>query len=309
MRSFFLLVLCVFLAKSIDAQVDIVTEEQPRSQIEVYEDTLGLLSFLIVNDSLEENRFLAVKKFIPTLVNALKEPNSFNYPFERLQSVSIQYPADSTFRIFTWQLYVDKDDYRYYGAIQMNSDSLKLFPLLDRSFQIQEELDYKSLPPEQWYGSLYYNIRDFDTPKGRKYLLFGFDGYSFFNKRKVVDVLSFNQDKPVFGAPVFVNASPSAPRPKSRVVLTYSAETAVKLNYDEHLDLVIFDHLIQEMGLAGQGPTQLPDGSYEGYKLENGQWMYVEKVFHQVSEEAPREEPVFNDKKKRKNRKNLFGQR
>lgn len=274
------------------------------AKIKVYEDTLALLSFLIVNDSLEENRLLAVKKFIPTLVTALKLENSFHYPFERLRSISIQYPADSTFRIFTWQLYVDENDYRYFGAIQMNESPLKLFPLRDRSHEVAD-INKDILTPETWYGSVYYNLKEFDTREGKKYLLFGYDGYSFHTKRKLIDVLSFKDGKPVFGAPVFVSTDPEHPHePKNRIVLTYSAAASVKLNFDGHLDMIVFDHLISGMSeVPGQGPTNLPDGSYEGYQLKNGHWEYVSKVFHHVYETAPREEPILDGSRK----KDLFG--
>lgn len=288
---------------------------QPDSTFDVinnYEDTLGYLSYLIVNDSLEESRFRAVNKFIPTLVKALKVKNSFDYPFERLKSISIQYPADSTFRIFTWQLYVNENDYRYFGAIQMNSEELKLFPLIDRSFDV-EDIEHQVLSPEQWYGALYYNIEQFDTPRGKKYLLFGFDGYRFFTKRKVVDVLTFQNDKAVFGAPVFVSdGGENAFLPKNRLSYTYSAEASVKLNYDEHLGLIVGDHLIETTtSHANQGPVKLPDGSYEGYKLTDGKWVYVEKIFTHVyeNEEATRQEPLFDSSKSRKNKKNIFGNR
>ena len=279
-------------------------------QLQTYEDTLGLLSFLIVNDSLEENRFLAVKKMIPTLVKALKIKNSFDYPFERLKSISIQYPADSTFRIFTWQLYVNENDYRYYGAIQMNTEDLQLFPLIDRSAGIQEDLEQRTLSPDEWYGAVYYNLKQFDTPQGKKYLLFGYDGYQFFTKRKLIDVLSFEQGKPVFGAPVFVSQDPNTPQmAKSRLVLTYSAAATINLNFNEHLEMILFDHLIRgQSGIPGQGPANLPDGSYEGYQIKDGAWVHVDKVFDQISEEAPREEPLF-DNKSRKKRKDIFGNR
>lgn len=280
--------------------------------IKTYEDTLGYLSYLIVNDSIEEDRFIAVKKFIPTLVKALKIKNSFDYPFDRLTSISIQYPADSTFRIFTWQLYVDENDYRYYGAIQMNSGDLKLIPLFDRSVEV-EDIENQLLTPEQWYGALYYNVKEFDTSEGKKYLLFGYDGYSFFTKRKVVDVLHFNNGKASFGAPVFVSDDPEYPfPPKSRLALTYSAEAAIKANYDGYLDLIVFDHLIETTSsLASQGPVNLPDGSYEGYRLKDGRWTYVPKVFDHIyeSEEETRQEPLFDSSKTRKQKKDIFGNR
>ena len=46
------------------------------------------------------------------------------------------------------------------------------------------------------------------------------------------------------------------------------------------MQLIVHDHLIRRMGrIAGQGPVNLPDGSYEGYMFDNGKWMYKEKLF------------------------------
>ena len=96
-------------------------------------------------------------------MKALKTPKSFEYPFPQIERISIQYPQDSSFRIFTWQLFVGKDDYRYYGAIQLNTEELKLIPLVDRSYKI-ENPKHQVLNNRNWYGALYYNIHQFDTP-------------------------------------------------------------------------------------------------------------------------------------------------
>jgi hypothetical protein len=268
------------------------------AQLKEYEDTLGLCGYLIINDSLPEGRFAGCKKLITTLKQALKLPNSFNYPFEQVKSVSIQYPADSTFRIFTWQLYVDVDDYRYYGAIQMNTPDLQMYPLIDRSADVQSE-EYDILKPENWYGALYYNTKPFDTPEGRKYLLFGYDGHRFFDKRKLVDVLSFKDGKPVFGAPVFVQKDSLGNElaVRNRLLFEYSAEASFKMNFDEAYGLIIYDHLIMMAGSSGQGPTMVPDGTYEGYQLKNGQWEWVEKYWTQTMDDAPRPEPVLDNRK------------
>ena len=275
-------------------------------QLDAYEDTLALLSFAVLHDSIAENRFAACHQLIPKLVKALQISNSFHYPFERVQSISIMYPPDSSFRIFTWQLYVDVDEYRYFGALQMNTPELKLFPLVDRSADLQL-IDYDVLTADNWYGALYYKIHPFDTPEGPKYLLFGFDGYQFFNKRKLIDVLSFDEKgAPSFGAPVFTKSGEeSSGLNKHRIILEYSAETTIRLNYDDQLGIVIFDHLLPRKSLIKeQGNTFLPDGSYEGYQLENGKWVHVEKVFDQVLDAPPFPQPVLDQRKD----KDIFGQ-
>ena len=261
--------------------------------LEQLEDTLGLLAFLIVNDSIPEDRFAATKKMIPTLVKALKIKNSFHYPFEQLRTVSIQYPPDSTFRVFTWQLYVDIDDYRYYGAIQMNTPDLKLFPLIDRSRNVVSE-EQDILQPDNWFGALYYNLHQFDTPNGRQYLMFGFNGHSFFNKKKLVDVLQIKDGKATFGSPVFVqlDSLTGIETIRNRLVLEYSAESSIRLNYDETFKQIMYDHLIVMGGGYDQGPTNVPDGSYEAYRLgKDGRWHWVEKCLTRFQMSPPGQPP------------------
>ncbi len=266
-----------------------------RAYLEEMEDTIALLAHAIVNDSLEENRFGACREMIPRLVNALKVKHSFEYPFEQLKAVSVQYPQDSSFRIFTWQLYVNENEYRYYGAIQLNSPELQLFPLVDRSFEVRQP-EQAVLSPEQWYGAVYYNLKQVGRKENRYYLLFGFDGNELFRKRKLIEVLRFVDGKPKFGAPVFEHG---AGKVKHRIVREYAAEVGTRLNYDEALEIIIFDHLIAQNGPYGEGLNFYPDGSYEGYELTKaGKWAYIEKVFDQVSEEAPRPAPILDNRKK-----------
>lgn len=265
-------------------------------QLQQLEDTLGMLAFVIINDSLEENRFGATRLMIPTLVKALKVPNSFKYPFSQLQSVSIQYAPDSTFRIFTWQLFVNDNDYRYYGAIQMNAPELKLFPLIDRSFQI-DNVEQAVLNPDNWYGQVYYNIRKLDTPAGPQYLLFGFDAFSFFRKRKLLDAMYFADGKPVFGAPVFPAIQEGAP-PRNRMMLEYSAETSIRFNYDAAMDLIVFDHLVAMKGRNGEGEVMVPDGSYEAFRIEKNKLVYIPMLDIVPLDEPPRPAPLPDPKGK-----------
>lgn len=305
-----LLLYVAFLAAALPLQAQEDKALQPLTeaeQMKLYEDTLAVLGYAVVNDSLPENRFLACREMIVRLKQVLKTPGSFDYPFERLKSISIQYPEDRSFRIFSWQLYVDEKEYRYFGAIQLNTPDLQLIPLQDRSFQITDDPEHLQLKPEEWYGALYYNVKQVDTPSGPYYLLFGFDAYSFYYKRKVIDVLRMEDGQATFGAPVFYHpATQETPELfKNRVVREYSAAATVKLNYDPTYEIIMFDHLVPGAGQYGEGMTYYPDGSYEGYRLNSGRWEYVEKVFDQVSAEAPRDYPVLDQR----NEKNIFGRK
>jgi hypothetical protein len=262
------------------------------------EDTLAILAYAVINDSIELERFAACKVLITNLVRTLKAENSFHYPFGRLKSISILAPPDSSFRIFTWQLFVNDSTYRYYGAIQLNQRDLQLFPLIDRSFEMEIPPLYEQLKPDHWYGALYYNIRQFDTREGRKYLLMGYDAFEFFTKRKIIEVLSFDKDRvPVFGAPVFQRENKTLTPPEMRMILEYSAEAVVKVNWDEQYKMILFDHLIPLPSPFGRGMTAVPDGSYDGLQFQNGQWNFIDKVFNDTQEEVPFPEPILDARK------------
>jgi len=298
MKKYLILLLTVFNLPQMQGQEN-PSQLTDLEQLRNMENALEVLAYSVLNDSSQTNRLAACHQLIPMLVKALKIKNSFDYPFEKLRSISIQYPPDKSFRIFTWQLYVDADEYRYYGAIQMNEPELKLFPLSDRSLAVSSA-EHEILNADKWFGALYYNLKQFDSPEGRKYLLFGFNGLDFYNNRKLIEVLGFKKGVPEFGAPVFIQTDLKTGEKivKNRIVKEYSAEASMGLNMDESLKAIIFDHLILMQGqLPGQGLTNVPDGTYEGYKLKKGLWVYVPKMFHGILDEPPRPEPKLDTRK------------
>ncbi len=296
-----------------------------------HEDSVDVLSGLMLHDTSATSRFVSCKYMIKHLVKALKVDNSFQYTFPQFERISVQYPEDSSFRIFTWQLYVSADDYRYYGAIQLNSKELQLIPLSDRTENIPNP-EKTLTTSKEWFGAIYYNIKQVDSKDfGRYYMLFGYDANNFFTRRKLIDVIQIKEGEAYFGLPVFTippdileekrkieefNANvPIGNRIKvsdaemlaskgdavtvSRFIVTYSAEASALLNYDQEYDMILFDNLIEMGGnYNGQGRIFVPDGSYRGFKLQNdGTWLEVEKVFNDFQETAPRPEPL--DRKNR----------
>ncbi len=257
----------------------------------------------VMTDSLEKTRIASNGQLVKKMEEVLSLEGSFEYVFDSLPTISFQYPADSTFRMVTWQLYVDINEYQYFGFIQTNDSQPKLFKLNDKSEAIQD-LAYDVLTPDNWYGAVYYKIKSFETPQGTKHLLFGFDGYRLFNKRKIVEILSFENGQPIFGSSLFSPADISrTDLHKNRLMMEYSAEASTTFNYNEELGMIVKDHLIPLRTSAQiKGETYVPDGSYEGYKLEGELWVYKEKLFHQVSETAPRPSPIL-DKRNDKDRK------
>ncbi len=249
------------------------------------EDSLKVFADSMINAERAGPRFLADSQFVKTFVRALKIPHSFSYTFDSLPTVSRLYPQDSSFRIFTWQL--KKDDYMYYqkGAIQMKTPdgSLKLYPLFDASmFTAKPEDSLRTR--RNWIGAIYYRIVQ-KTFNGKKYYtLLGFDDYTISSNRKWMEVMSFDDQtgEPVFGGPLitFKDDTGKVKPVLNRFDIEYKKEARTQFNYNPEMDMIIYDHLISETEEPGKKDTYIPDGDFEGFKWDNGQWVHVDKVFN-----------------------------
>ena len=245
------------------------------------EDSLKRFSDSMINGSSPSVRFRADSNFVRALVRALRVNNSFYYPFESLQTISRLYPPDSSFRIFTWQLKRDEYMYLQKGAIQVRTPdgSLKLFPLFDYSMYTAKPED-SVRKKDQWIGAIYYRIIQKEHNGKKYYTLLGFDDFSISSNKKWMEVLTFNNGEPVFGGPYisFKNDSIKIPV-KSRFHIEYKKEANTTFNYNPELDMIIVDHLISETEEPEKKSTYIPDGDFEGFKWEDGQWVHVYKVF------------------------------
>ncbi len=248
-------------------------------------------------------RFRSDSFFTRILVRALKTTHSFQFPFDSLTTISRLYAPDSAFRIFTWQVSRDEDLHRRHGAIQMKTTdgSLKLFPLIDRTFMINEPKDTVT-NHEWWIGAIYYKILLHEFNKKKYYTLLGYDENSIRSTKKRIEVLHFNDNgQPVFGGPFFSFAQDTIrKKDQSRFWIEYKKNGNGRLLYDEEMGLIMYDHLISETNEPAKKFTYVPDGDYEAFKWVNGKWLHVEKVFTFKLEDgqAPVEKPLNENKLK-----------
>ncbi len=256
-----------------------------RRQLRQQEDSLKTLAFKIVNGQSAAIRFSNDSLFTRLLVKALKTPHSFGYPFDSLQTISRLYAPDSSFRIFTWQMVVSDNLTRQHGAIQMRTadGSLKLFPLIDKSDVTDRQVDAEG-GHLNWIGAVYYRIiltRSSNTPF---YTLLGYDEHNLKSHRKIIEVLSFQNEEPRFGGRLFSFEEDADFRnSQSRYIMEYRKTAGARLTYDDDLQMIIFEHLVSETGEPQKKWTYIPDGDYEGFKWKNGKWVHVDKVFDQVT--------------------------
>jgi hypothetical protein len=246
------------------------------------EEGIKDFSNAILNASEMVDRFRADSLFTRGLVQALKLPNSFFYPFDSLITISKIYAPDSSFRIFTWQVMKDFSSYHQKGAIQMRTKdgSLKIIPLFDHS-------DYTDFPVDSvrdannWIGAVYYNII-LKTYRGKNYYtLLGYDENNAKTTKKWMEVLTFDiLGKPVFGGRYFDYPPDSIkpPQPAYRFCLEFKKQAGAKINYDPEIDRIIFAHLVSENGEVREKQSLIPYGSYEGFYWVNGKWLHEKNI-------------------------------
>jgi len=267
------------------------------------QDSLVSYGQQIVASTDAATRFRSDSFFTRILVRALKTPHSFQFPFDSLTTISRVYAPDSAFRIFTWQVSRDEDLHRRHGAIQMktNDGSLKLFPLIDRSFLINAQKDTVT-NHEWWIGAIYYKILMHEFNKKKYYTLLGYDENSIRSTKKRIEVMHFNdKGQPVFGGSFFSFAQDTVRKQdQSRFWIEYKKNGNGRLLYDEEMGMIMYDHLISETNEPAKKFTYVPDGDYEAFKWVNGKWLHVEKVFtfKLMDGQAPVEKPLNESKLK-----------
>ncbi|MDB5201255.1 MAG: hypothetical protein JWQ27_664 [Ferruginibacter sp.] len=255
------------------------------------EDSLKTLSFKIINGINPSDRLAADSVFTRILVRALKQPNSFNYPFDSL-NISKLYSPDSTFRIFTWQMLINENIVRQHGAIQMKTanGSLKLFPLIDKS-DVTQNINDTIGNNNGWMGAVYYKIILTKYLNHPYYTLLGYDENNIRSNKKIIEVLDFKDGQPVFGGRYFsIENSNVYTKNMARFIMEFKKEAAPRLTFDSELNMIVMEHLVSETGEPTKKWTYIPDGDYEGFKWINGKWAYVSKIFNEVTAEG--KEPV-----------------
>ena len=293
MRTYFLTVITLFLFLSSFAQHS--DETTNIKQLRSYEDSLIMLGKAMVNDTEETQRQTSNYSFIKTLVSALKIPNSFLYPFDSVKAVRIINSPDNRFRIITWPLTFDDGSYRFYGTIQMNTGGkLVMYPLTDASPDIKNPEDTIT-DNRKWFGAEYYWIVPVYSPK-LYYVLLGWKGYTDKSTKKVIEVLSFDNDKPVLGMPVFDGNG----KTRKRVVFEYTRHASMLLRYLPDQNMIVFDHLVPpDPKMKDQKDSYGPDLSYDGYKIKNGHWVFVSNL-DMRNEPENRDEQLVDPKKQAK---------
>lgn len=212
--------------------------------------------------------------FYQMLKTILEDQSSFSYPFDSLRIGKIKSP-DGRLRIFTWNIPQPGGYQKYFGFLQVKKGdgSVALIELKDGRNRIVDAKNER-LTPDRWMACLYYQLVQFSTSKGNAYVLLGYDFNNLFTSKKIIEVLTFDsQGIPTFGSPVF---NVDGRYRLSRIVFEFSARVSMVLRYNDDTKTIVFDHLSPSSPeFVGDLQYYGPDGSYDGFKLEGAEWVYV----------------------------------
>ncbi len=253
--------------------------QEPLAEVEA---RLAKMADSILNDDSLSTKIRLNKEFTSLLIKTLERPDSYDYPFSTLKTISILQPEDRSFRIFTWYI-VDKnyrefygEQYHYYfGLVQRRQvqpgspPTYKVIPLIEMP-RLVDGIENTLLSSQNWLGALYYppkyesaipsftrTIYDRVSQPGKVikrkqtfYLLFGWNGMDNRSNLKLIDVMSFDLNNPdliIFGADMFF-FDPVIP--KFRAVFRYSEYAPFSLNFGyvkaflgQKKLAIVYDHL------------------------------------------------------------------
>lgn len=264
---FLILLLCKpSFAQETTAYLDLVrTESELKSMFEI-----------LYNEEILGSNVDVFYKVDSIFFEALQQPGSFNFPWNKLDKIGKLESEDGMLKIFSWLYMVSRNDYKYCAFIQVKketdeSDVYKLVSSNDESVR-SEEFPQKL---DKWHGKIYYDIVSKAYKRKVLYTLLGADFNNSSSTLKTIEVLSLNRGKPAFRGDQFLVGG----KVKDRIVLEYSADLTTSLRYNKDLDMIVYDHLSPLHPIyTGNYQFYGPDGSYDGFKFEEGIWIYEEDV-------------------------------
>jgi len=221
----------------------------------------------VPNDQAQDSLNKLIKQDLRALLDA---DGALTADFNDLPMTCVDAP-DGIFRLFTWNLPRSDGRHLFEGfLLAKTSKGQTLFELRDMTANIPSA-EVPELGPDRWYGALYYEVIPVIHGAKTYYTLLGWKGYSKAETRKVIEVLSFKNGKPRFGAPLFGKGKLKA----MRKVYGYSFQATMTLRYDPAIEGIVMDHLSPSRAdMKGQAAYYGPDMTNDAYFWHKGEWWF-----------------------------------
>ena len=268
MRKYLLIIVFIATANLVTGQQALIDAE----------DNLVNQYNAILDSEKDEDRNKAHELFYQTLKQTLELKGAFEYPFDKLMTISKLQPDDHAFRIFTWNLQNDAGSHRFYGLAQINpketrSKTEKIIELVNQT-GVLKKTENKSFTATKWPGAVYYELIPFKKGGSTYYTVAGWRGFDTGLTQKVLDVIVIQGENVKFGYPLFKMKG----RTQRRVVFTFSGKVSMLLFYDEKNKRFVFDHLAAQNNIVTENFRFYgPDGSYDAFLKDKKEWLFEPK--------------------------------
>ena len=266
-------------------------------------DSISMAAFysdVMLNAVEAEHRDYAEHQLYSIIKESLSDGNISDLQLDNLDWIYKHYAVDSSFVLLSWKVELEDRISRYRNFLVKNDSTFVEFQ--DGGNTLLQDGEYIINEPSNNLSAIYYKMIPQYDLKGEpdSYLLFGLRTFDRYENIKLIEILDLSSGEISLGKPIFQSRDDRGNiDTKTRLILKYAIDSQVAFTYNPNSKMIIYDHLIPRMGrLEGQGPTMLPDGSYEAYFYDRGKWLYKEKVFDQISKEAPMPNPVLDKKDK-----------
>lgn len=229
----------------------------------------------IQEDATLMGRLRADSMVTKMLIQIIKQPHSFQFGFDSLQSIKHIVSPDKRFKIFSWQIDLGDGTYRQRGAIQMSTldGQLQLYPLFDQSDFVQNNSLGVS-DAQHWMGAIYYEIIPIEKGNETLYTLLGYDEYTNGISRKIIEILEFKEGKPFFGGDYFMYPKdPTYPiAPVDRFVLYYKKGSNALIQFNPITKNIQLSELTSTDKDLSNPSNLVPSGNDHYFKWESGKW-------------------------------------
>jgi hypothetical protein len=241
-----------------------------------FEKTINKLIERISQETSNAEKNRLNDELISVFYDALQVDGSFNFPFESIKNIGNLKSSDNRVRIITWNIPQVGGLQRYFGFVQIRAEEkVNTFPLTDNRGSI-EKPQIEELKPENWYGALYYSIKEVNQQGKTFYTLLGVDLNNYFSTKRIIDVLYVNKNnEPIFGFPLFRIQNSII----NRVIFEYSARANMVLRWSDEVNMIVFDHLTPlRPDYRDNFQFYVPDLSFDGFKYDNTYWVYTPDI-------------------------------
>lgn len=217
--------------------------------------------------------------FADSLWDYIGDKNHFGVPLNEVRNLSVQFPDDQSFALYSWAVPTPSGDFKFHGFLWNPSWSGKKRLVLEDIGPT--DAPYRWLKGGQWVGGICYDIITTKAQGKKHYTLLTFrPGRSYHTK--YVDAISLGSraERVHFGDRIFnirYNGDERYKRRPYRLQFRYSSSLSAAVRWDNRQHGIIADHLApSKPELVERWFAYGPDFSYDRIHWSGGQWQLEE---------------------------------